>query len=227
MEDLSIKELNNLEIDIFTDRSSLVSFWLLSHVDMAKVEGFSVNDLARRTRVSVGLAHRIVRQLEADGLVESRGQRTGKRFYLKAADRLLEKWMQSYEILRKVRTKRFAFRGEVKTDHFTLVPALHTAASQFYGATRPNPEVFEYYVLDWKKLDEVIVRLDLLEVDRGYEILLVKPYYLSFLQALRENRKEWKEALAVLTFLDLVHFPPRGKEHAAVLQSKFDVLRIP
>ena len=87
---LPLKEVN-IEIDIYSNKSSLLLFWLLAQHEHMKKEGFSVNEAAREAGISVGLAHKVIRQLEYNGLVVAKGLRTSKKFFLKAPDKILRR----------------------------------------------------------------------------------------------------------------------------------------
>ncbi|MEM7175869.1 MAG: hypothetical protein AAF443_08115 [Chlamydiota bacterium] len=58
--------------------------------------------------------------------------------------------------------------------------------------------------------------------ERGYEVLLVKPYYKSLLNEGTNSDEGIKASSALLTFLDLYHFPLRGHE-----QAEFMLKRVP
>lgn len=71
----------NIEVDIFSNKSALILFWLLIHHQEAKERGFAVNELSRQIELSVGLVHRVIKQLEFHGLIVAKGLRTGKIFF--------------------------------------------------------------------------------------------------------------------------------------------------
>jgi hypothetical protein len=65
------------------------------------------------------------------------------------------------------------------------------------------------------------------QFDRGYEILLIKPYYSSLVKKVYEDPgdQKWMEAYAILTVLDLLQFPMRGVEQAETLFRKVEPLK--
>ena len=69
-------------------------------------------------------------------------------------------------------------------------------------------------------------KLGLVEQDRGYEVLLLQPYYSGVLERfyVSPEKEPWCSAYALLTFLDLYHFPLRGREQAEALFRKVPVL---
>ena len=215
------------EIDIYSNKSSLILFWLLINHDNLKSESFSVNELSRRTGTSTGLAHKIIKQLEYEGIVVAKGLRTGKKFYLKSPDKILLSWVGEYSLTRKTKTKGYAaFDVASAKSKLNLVPALHMASVEFFHLKTTNLKAKEYYLLNWKNLPKLTEQLDLIELDRGYEVLLVKPYYTSLVEKIFEDAdKKWMQAYEVLTVLDLLHFPLRGIEQAETLFRKSEILK--
>ena len=56
--------------------------------------------------------------------------------------------------------------------------------------------------------------LELEPQERGYEVLLIEPYYKKLLELETQNTKGTKNSPIILTYLDLYHFPLRGTEQA-------------
>lgn len=217
------------EIDIFSNKSSLILFWLLAYHDQIKKDGFSINEIGRITGTSLGLVHKVVKQLEYIGIITSQGLRTNKRFYLKSPGKLLISWVQEYNLIKKTKTKGFAFADikSIAIEKFGLVPALHTASAEFFKLKVTNLRLQEYYVSNWLNLPKITEQLRLQELDRGYEILLIKPYYSALIVRLmtKDQKAIWTKPYALLTVLDLCHFPVRGIEQAEALFKKNDFIR--
>lgn len=215
------------EIDIYSNKSSLILFWLLTN-NKKEMDGFSVNELARVTGTSAGLAHKVVKQLEYIGIIISKGLRTNKKFYLKSPDKLLISWVKEYNLTKKTKTRGYAaFDVESSKSKLDIVPALHTASSELFKLKTTNLRLKEYYLLNWNKLPKLTTQLDLIELDRGYEILFVKPYYTSLIERIYKDSSDekWIQAYAILTVLDLLHFPMRGIEQAETLFRKTDAIK--
>lgn len=218
------------EIDIYSNKSSLFLFWLLAQHYQMEREGFSVNEAARETGISVGLVHKVVKQLEFNGVITVKGLRTGKKFHLKNPDKILLGWIQEYNLIRKTKTKGYAspIGPDLNFEKYGLVPALHTASSKLFLLKSTNLRLSEYYVPDWDLLQKIVSKLGLQELDRGYELLLIKPYYSALLAKFESDKesKIWKKAYALLTVLDLCHFPIRGIEQAQTLFRKLELKNI-
>jgi hypothetical protein len=217
---------NSPQIDIFSDKSSLVLFWLLSHREFLS---FSVNELARSSSVSVGLAHKVVKQLEFKGIISSEGLRTNKRFSLAKSDELLINWINHYQISNKTQMRGFqaASLSESFIGKYGLVPAVHTAATKIYHVRVTNLSTQEFYVIDWDKLGKVGEEFELTEMNRGYQILLIKPYYKTLIATMKRGavNEDVLNAFEILTFLDLYHFPVRGIEQAEALYRNSSLLK--
>ena len=56
--------------------------------------------------------------------------------------------------------------------------------------------------------------------ERGYEVLLIEPYYKMLLKQNRKDGKEVSICPLLLTFLDLYHFPLRGQEQAEFIAQR-------
>lgn len=219
----------NIEMDIYSNKSSLLLFWLLARHDQMKRDGFSINECAREIDISVGLVHKVVKQLEYNGMIIAKGLRTRKRFFLKNPDKILIGWIQEYNLIRKTKTKGYAAPIQIgsKLEKYGLVPALHSASSDLFHIRSTNLTLKEYYLLDWDLLPKIVSQLELQELDRGYELLLIKPYYSALLDRIKNDKNQvWKDAYAILTVMDLCHFPTRGIEQAETLFRKIELKKI-
>jgi hypothetical protein len=98
--------------------------------------------------------------------------------------------------------------------------ALHSAA-EVYGCKNTNLDTLELYLIDPSIRSNLEDILQLEPQERGYEVLLIEPYYKSLLELNISSFKSIKICPILLTFLDLYHFPLRGRE-----QSEFMIERI-
>jgi hypothetical protein len=216
----------DIEIDIYSNKSSLILFWLLVNHNQMQKMGFAVNEIARLTGTSAGLAHKVIKQLEYIGIITSKGLRTNKKFYLKLPGQLLVSWVKEYNLIKKTKTKGFA-AFDANDSKLKLIPALHTASAEYFKTKTTNLRLQEFYFLNWDKLPKTIDQLKLQELDRGYEVLLIKPYYSTLLERMNDKaqKETWMKPYALLTVLDLLHFPVRGIEQAETLFRKTDYIK--
>lgn len=218
------------EPNIYADKSSLVLEWLL--LQGIEKDQFSIREVARDKGISVGLVQKVFGSLVLHGYLQVAGLRTAKTFIFKKPETLLRSWLENYSIVKKckMRTYRTALSGREQLlqalqtckKHNKVVLALHSAAKAL-GYQNTNLQTLELY------LAEPGIRLDIEKVlelepqEKGYEVLLIEPYYKSMLGSDGLPQKPDKQknpsiflrhTSTLLTFLDLYHFPLRGREQA-------------
>jgi len=216
-----------VEGNVYADKSSLVLDWLL-RVGLSR-ESFSLREVAKETGVSLGLVQRVFNILVLKGLLQVEGIRTAKRFSFNKPKELLESWLEHYSIVKKckIRTYRSALSG--KAEWFralkksgleqNVILALHSAAEAF-ELKNTNLEGLELYVLDPSIRSKLESALQLEPQERGYEILLIEPYYKMLLKQNKKDGKEIGICPLLLAFLDLYHFPLRGQEQAEFIAKR-------
>lgn len=218
---------NPAEGNVYANRSALVLDWLLR--EGVKREEFSLREVAKETKVSVGLVQRVFGILTSKGLLQAEGIRTAKSFSFKKAKPLLDQWLTHYDIAKKckMRTYYTAFqdKGELlevlKQSKFSqkVALALHSAAEAL-GLKNTNLSTLEIYTLDLSIRPKLEVLLQLEPKERGYEVLLIEPYYTSLLDHCIELKDGLKVSPTLLTFLDLYHFALRGQEQAEFMAER-------
>lgn len=70
------------------------------------------------------------------------------------------------------------------------------------------------YLLDSSMRMRLESALQLEPKERGYEVLLIEPYYKTLLKQNQKSGKGISICPFLLTVLDLYHFPLRGQEQA-------------
>lgn len=215
------------EGNVYADKSSLVLYWLLRE-GLSK-DSFSLREVAKEAGVSLGLVQRVFNILVSKGLLQIEGVRTAKKFSFNKAKELLESWLENYSIVKKCKIRTYASALSGKSEWFKALNksglssdvtlALHSAAeSQGYKNT--NLEGLELYVLDPSIRAKLESALQLEPQERGYEVLLIEPYYKMLLKQNRKDSKEIGVCPLLLTFLDLYHFPLRGQEQAEFIAQR-------
>ena len=207
--------------NIFANTSSL----LLSKILIEETENLSINQFAKLSGVSVGLAHRVISQLLEEGLMISQGVRTAKKYELSKPKDLLKKWISYYNITEKCRfhtynigVSKSEIIKKIRNSKFKehLAYALHSAC---INNNFTNLETLEFYLLKKDLRQELEKVLKLEPVDKGYQVLLIEPYYSKMLKIQKKTDIKSKIYISppLLTFLDLYHFPLRGHEQAEQL----------
>lgn len=219
-----------LEGNIYANKSSMVLSWLL--LIGIEREGFSVREVSRETGVSVGLVQKVINALVYKGYIQIEGIRTAKRFFLKKPKELLRSWIENYSIVKKCKmwtyrsglADRKAILKVLQTSNLRskTVLALHSAA-EAHKCKHTNLETLEIYITDPKIRKNLEELLGLEPQERGYEVLIIEPYYKSLLSA--ESIQKLKVSPVLLTFLDLYHFPLRGLEQAEFMADRIVELK--
>lgn len=223
---------NPIEVNIYAGKSALILAWLL-RVGIDK-EGFSLREVAKEVGVSLGLVQKVFGVLVLKGLLRAEGMRTAKRFFFKKSSLLLKSWLEHYSIVKKCKMRTYRSGFQEKAELFEalkksnlsqkVVLALHSAA-EVYGCKNTNLNTLELYMLDpsiRSKLENV---LQLEPQERGYEVLLIEPYYESLLHFDIGASKSVRTCPALLAFLDLYHFPLRGQEQAEFMAERIPELK--
>ncbi|NGX37709.1 MAG: hypothetical protein K1000chlam2_00871 [Chlamydiae bacterium] len=220
------------ERNIYADKSSIVLDWLLK-VGIEK-NSFSLREVAKNCDVSVGLVQRVFEILVLNGFLQTEGVRTAKRFYIQKPHLLLKSWMEHYSIIKKCRMWTYHSGFSERTEILKALEksklksnvafALHSAA-EAHGCKNTNLQTLELYMLEPSirpKLEEI---LQLEPQERGYEVLLIKPYYKSLLNQDINLGKPIRTSPILLAYLDLYHFPLRGQEQAEFMAKRIPSLK--
>jgi len=222
------------QADIYADKSALILEWLILEGQFRK--NFSLREVCLAAGVSLGLTQKVFQVLIAKGFLKVSGLRTSKKFSFSKATTLLSEWLKSYHLLNKKRSYIYASgltsrkkiieaieKSKLSKD---VALALHSAAEN-HGRSNTNLKGLELYLLNPQKRTAFEKLLHLEPQERGYDVLLIEPYYRSMLRApgrpenfLWQGEAQAKLAAAppLLTYLDLYHYPLRGREMAEYLQ---------
>ncbi|MBS3904888.1 MAG: hypothetical protein KGZ39_06145 [Simkania sp.] len=157
------------------------------------------------------------------------GVRTAKRFSFNKPKELLESWLEHYSIVKKCKFRTYASALSGKSEWFralkksgleqNVILALHSAAEAL-GLKNTNLEGLELYILDPSIRAKLESALQLEPKERGYEVLLIEPYYKVLIKQNKKDGKEIGICPLLLTFLDLYHFPLRGREQAEFMAER-------
>jgi hypothetical protein len=220
------------EGNIYADKSSIILDWLL-RVGLSK-ESFSLREVAKKVGVSLGLVQRVFNILVMKGLLGVEGVRTAKRFSFNKPKELLESWLEHYSIVKKCKIRTYASALSGKSEWFKalkksglgsdVILALHSAA-EAHGYKNTNLVGLELYVLDPSIRPKLESALQLEPRERGYEVLLIEPYYKMLLKQNKNDGKEIAICPLLYTFLDLYHFPLRGQEQAEFIAQRAKELK--
>ena len=102
--------------------------------------------------------------------------------------------------------------------------ALHSAV-EVHGYKNTNLNTLELYLLDPLIRQQLEKKLLLEPQEKGYEVLLIEPYYKSLLKNTCDSNLDINVSPSILTFLDLYHFPLRGQEQAEFMAERLPELK--
>lgn len=221
-----------VEGNIYSDKSAVVLDWLLR--EGIKNQELSVRNVSKEARVSLGSVQRVFGTLVLKGILQAEGIRTAKKFFLKDPKRLLESWLEQYSIVKKCKMRTYRSGLQDKAELLEALKksnlnkkvalALHSAADA-HGCKNTNLTTLELYLLDPLVRPQLEKRLLLEPQERGYEVLLIEPYYKSLLRTTSESNLDINVSPSILTFLDLYHFPLRGQEQAEFMAERLPELK--
>jgi hypothetical protein len=75
----------------------------------------------------------------------------------------------------------------------------------------------------YKSHIEKVLRLE--PQSRGYDVLLIEPYYKHMVRSCLESKQQLHQTRPILTYLDLFHFPLRGIEQAEYMAEHMKELK--
>lgn len=221
-----------VEGNIYSDKSSVVLDWLLR--EGLKSRELSVRNVSKEAGVSLGSVQRVFGTLVLKGILQVEGIRTAKKFFLKNPKRLLEIWLEHYSIVKKCKMRTYHSGFQDKAELLEVIKksnlskkvalALHSAA-EAYGYKNTNLNTLELYLLDPLVRPQLEKKLLLEPQERGYEVLLIEPYYKSLLKNNCDANLDINVSPSILTFLDLYHFPLRGQEQAEFMAERLPELK--
>lgn len=221
-----------IEGNVYSDKSSLILDWLLR--EGITRQALTLRNVAMQTGVSLGLVQRVFEVLVFKGIMQTEGVRTAKKFFLKNPKLLLESWLEQYSIIKKCKMRTYRSGFQDKTELLKALTkskvskkvalALHTAAEK-HGCKNTNLNTLELYLLDPLVRPQLEKTLLLEPQERGYEVLLIEPYYKSLLQNTLGISPDINASSSILTFLDLYHFPLRGQEQAEFMAERLPELK--
>jgi Transcriptional regulator, AbiEi antitoxin, Type IV TA system len=216
------------EHNIYADKSALVLEWLF-FIGFERLN-FSVREVSRDKEISIGLVQRVFEQLVYQGHLKTTGVRTSKKFSFKKPQLLLEDWFANYDITKKC--KMWSYRSGlfdrkrimqvIQEANLPVSFALH-AAAEVLGVKNTNLQTVELYLGNPQSKEFVEKTLLLEPQERGYEVLLIAPYYKSMLKA--GQTQQLSSSSPLLTLLDLYHFPLRGQEQAQFMLERMDLFK--
>lgn len=206
---------------IFYDAASLILRAMLARPDRSWV----VRDFVRELRLGQGWVASVLRVLRDKGFTKGKGRGRLAGSVLRDANELVREWTRHYQfeqnkthvfysaepnILQKI--KRF-FKEKASDQDYAL--SFHSGANLMTGFVK-DPNVYLY--LKPERFDQLTfdlrLTLDLKELKRGGNVYLIYPYYKRSVFFNLQKIRGFSAVSNLQLYLDLFHFPGRGREHA-------------
>jgi len=208
---------------VFSDKATVVIRAILSEPE----KKWKVRDFEKEFNVGRSRAAQVLAELRKKGYVG--GIAAGRRAYSRLTDRegLIKEWLRAYrfelneshlyyseaDILKKMKPFLKNKRWQNK---YALT--LHTGANLISHYVN-TPVTYCY--LDSRHFKEMSLEirqaLELKELKKGGNVCFIKPYYKNSVFVHKQNIKGLSVVSNLQLYLDLYHFPQRGKEHADYL----------
>ncbi|MBU9889814.1 MAG: hypothetical protein KTQ49_08115 [Candidatus Omnitrophica bacterium] len=209
---------------VFNDKASLVLRQMLRYPGREWV----VRDFEKDLGLGRGWAAKVLALLREKGHLQgiARGRSAGA--VLRDGEELIGEWVRHYDFsMNKThayytpdpdplpKIKRF-FRERSSAAAYALT--LHTGANLITHFVR-TPNIYLYLQADDFKeaLQDLRRALDLKELKRGGNVYLVEPYYKKAVFFGSQKIKGYPVVSHLQLYLDLYHFPERGREQAEYL----------
>lgn len=215
------------EIDLYADKSVLVLEWLL--LEGIHTKHFSVRDVLRDRRVSLGLVQNVFDALVKKGYLQIKASTSASlKFVMPHPQALLQDWTEHYNIVKQCKMWRYKsgfathqqLMDAVAANDLPITLALHSAAHALECQDRPL-ETLEFYLTAPESKHCVEEVLSLKPQENGGDVLIIQPFYKSLLK-----RSMYHLATSpLLTFLDLYHFPPYGRKQAEYMLEHVNELK--
>ena len=208
---------------IFSDKATVIIRAMLSEPNRK----WTVRDFEKEFNVGRSRAAQVLAELRKKGYVG--GIASGRQAYSRLTDRegLIKEWLRVYtfelneshlyysedDILKKMKT---FLQNKKWDDKYALT--LHTGANLI--SSYVNTPV-TYCYLDSDRFTEISLEirqaLDLKELKNGGNVCFIRPYYKNSVFLHKQEIKGLSVVSNLQLYLDLYHFPQRGREHADYL----------
>ncbi|OGQ05617.1 MAG: hypothetical protein A2W61_06965 [Deltaproteobacteria bacterium RIFCSPLOWO2_01_44_7] len=209
---------------VFNDKASLVLRKMLEY----PTKSWVAKDFIEDTNIGYAWAARVLSQLRNKGYLKGVARGRNASSTLRNAKELVQAWTQYYTFERNrtfayyspdenipSKTKRFFNEAKYK-EGYALT--LHSGANLVTNHVRQENA---YFYLDPNRFDEISLELrkalDLKELKKGGNVYFIQPYYKNSVFFGAQKIGGYRVVSNLQLYLDLYHFPQRGREHAEYL----------
>ncbi|MBU4304811.1 MAG: hypothetical protein KJ893_04195 [Candidatus Omnitrophica bacterium] len=209
---------------LLSDKAAIIIRAMLSQ----PARKWVARDFEKEFGVGRARAAAVLSELRAKGFVG--GIRSGRLAHsvLQNKEELIEEWLKLYKFERNETYLYYSAREDVlrslknyfasKKQEQAYALTLHTGAN-FITHYVNTPTMYCYLPAENFKNASLDLRqaLDLKELKRGGNFCLIKPYYKTAVFFNTQTIKGYNVVSYLQLYLDLYHFPQRGRDHAEYL----------
>lgn len=204
--------------NLFAPVSSRIHRVLLANAQRS----WKISELAQEADVSLGLTHRVVRRLLADMFL----QKQGRLLVLHEPGQLLGAWRDAYDFSKNI-ARSYHAAARTPTVLMQKISLVAGAERVKYGFTlhsgaslrAPFVRFTDVHVYIDSDADRWVDALDLRSVEFGGNLSLIQPYDEGVFYAKQDI--DGKAVVSdVQLYLDLYHYPRRGREQAEFLREQ-------
>lgn len=206
---------------VFSDKASLILREMLQHPGRQWV----VRDFERNLGVGRGWAAKVLALLREKGYLKGESRGRAASAVLRNREELVQEWVRDYDFSVNrthayyasdpgllPRIKRF-FNDHARENSYALT--LHTGANLITNFVRTSSVYLYLHATDFKKISlELRQALDLKELKKGGNVYLIEPYYRKSVFFGSQKIRGYPVVSSLQLYLDLYHFPERGREQA-------------
>lgn len=209
----------------FSDKASLVLREMLRYPDRKWV----VRDFEKELGVGRGWAAKVLALLREKAYLKGEARGRAAFAVLRNGDELIQEWVRDYDFVFNKRYVYYTSDGDLlpkfkqffnrRAKEKAYALTLHTGANLITNFVR-TPNIYLYLnPADFKKVAlELRQAFDLKELKKGGNIYLIEPYYKKSVFFGLQKIKGYPVVSHLQLYLDLYHFPERGREHAEYLE---------
>ncbi len=205
----------------FSDKASLILRALISNGEKL----WKIREIADVLKLDPGFVSRLMKELEKRNYVA----RSNKKIKLHDPQKIIDDWVYVYDYKKNQEFKYF-YLAESPEAIIQKVKKVNIAKEMIYvlgyqaGANLVSPfsiyKEVHIYVKEKKDIEFWVQELELKKVEHGANLIFLLPYYKNSVF----YDKQWVDNLWVTSdlqlYLDLYHFPIRGREQAEHLFEK-------
>lgn len=205
----------------FSDKASLIPRVMIKD----RWKWWGVRELANCVSLDPGFVSRMIREMEKRGYLK----RQDKKVRLQEPKSLLDDWVGEYDF-RKNEERKYFYLAKGPSEILEKLRRIRIPRDANYsmglqaGANLIAPHSayneVHVYLKDYAHLDYFVQAMDLEKAEQGANLVFLNPYYKHSVFYDRQKVQDLWVVSDLQLYLDLYHYPLRGREQAEHLYEK-------